>query len=469
MRFGHLQEVREWWIPTMGLSAPLILDPTTRSLRRSDSSYARREWAEIDESRFQRRVDQALWRTARRNIWDAKRTADKRWLAERFLRRMEGQEQLAAVAFSGRIDTWKWYMINYENRTISQTTLALDSAYTINSAGDAIAGKLQIHAAKTLQDVYFHVTGYTGTAANVNDITLEVRPEASAGASTPHATTLTEGKSLDPASATGWIKSTGWSASLSAASRYFVIVGDADGGGTDFATVLVNVTTVWESPGARPALLPSVRTTGGFASGNTNSSSPASLVLAFSDGTVAGNSLTASTTPASDTNRRGLRITATALLSPLSIFGITWSNASSSISGMEIWEGSTGPSGTADHVSTDMLYASNATSVLGAMVSGGAAYTLSALSAYSLVATYSGATTAGPRRHDVGTGEDAALRKAMPGAGEFYFRRADGTSDWSNDLSGSVPAMGVLIDSQVAASGGGGLLVHPGMSGGMRG
>lgn len=99
---------------------------------------------------------------------------------------------------------------------------------------------------------------------------------------------------------------------------------------------------------------------------------------------------------------------------------------------------------------------------MGCMVAGGSTYRLAASTAYSLVATYSGATAGSPRRHDIGTGEDANLRKAMPGNGEFYFRRADGTTDWSGDLVGSIPDMGVLVDAQVAASGVGGRVIGMG-------
>lgn len=459
--FGRYHNVREWWMPTGDLSAPFLLDRIKGCLLPYQGNVdARAEWGEKHESEQIHRdlaLSQQRWQQA---IHDVKRAADRQRLADRFLRRSVDQQLLAALV--GRNDVQTMYVLGDGTVGATQTTLALSNNYTVGSAGNAISGRLQVHASRTLNDVYYHITGFTGTAANVNDINIEVRPEASAGAITPHTSTLTDSGTSDPASATGWIKKTGFTGVLTAAGRYYIIVGDADGSGTDFATVLALTTPTYYAPGTvtQPTRLGSVRTTGGFASGNTNSSSSqASLVLKFADGTVTGNPFTAATAPASDTNRRGLYMTASALTASLDIFGVTWSSANANISGFEIWAGATGPSGTADHVSTDILYQTGGTGRVGASVASGVNYRLTSGTAYSLVATFSGATSAGPQRHDIGTGEDATLRLAMYGGGSLYYRRANGTSDWSNDLVGSMPAMAVLVDAQVAAAGGGGAYV----------
>lgn len=433
---NRYQLVREWWIPTMGLSAPLLLDKQLRTLRPyyGLTDGARHEWAAI----------------LQRNIQ---------------ARRLPHHPMPTLAAFSGRNDCYELKLLSGET-AITQTTLALDSNYANNSAGDAIAGRFQVHATRTLQDLYYYITAYTGTAANVNDINIEIRPEASVGATTPHTATLTDSATSDPASATGWIKTTGLTAALTAAARYFAIVGDADGSGTDYATVLAQCTLCYDSNTSRPSKLGANRTTGGWASGNTavGGLAQASLVLTFADGSVTGSPLTTSTTPASDTNQRGLRLTTSALAASLDIFGITWVNSGGNLSGIKIYAGDAGPGSGEDHTSTDILFRNTAAERAGCMVASGAVYRLTAGTAYSLVATYSAASTSGPRRHDIGTGEDANLRLAMPGNGNAYFRRANGSTDWSNDLVGSIPDMGVLIDAQVAASGGG--LIMPRFLGG---
>lgn len=466
--FGRYHNVREWWMPTGGLSAPFLLDRIKgQLLPYQGNADARAEWGEHQEAEQAQRDLSLSHNRWQREIADAKRRQDRQRLADKFLRQGADLQSLAAIV--GRNDLQTMWIAGEGFVGSSQTTLALSNNYTIGSAGNAMSGRLQVHQTRTLNEVYYHITGFTGTAANVNDINIEVRPEASAGAITPHTSTLTDSGTSDPASTTGWIKKTGFTAALTATGRYFVIVGDADGSGTDFATLLAQCTTAYGADPSRPNKLGSVRTTGGFASGNTAATSAqASLVLKFADGTVTGNPLTAATAPANDTNRRGLRMTASFLTAAIDIFGVTWSAGSGNISGFEIWTGTTGPSGTADHVSTDILYVPGGTGRNGAMVAAGANYRLAALTAYSIVATFSGATAAGPQRQDIGTGEDATLRLAMFGGGELYYRRANGTSDWSNDLVGSIPTMGVLVDAQVAAAGGGGIIVPGGFRGGMQ-
>jgi hypothetical protein len=172
------------------------------------------------------------------------------------------------------------------------------------------------------------------------------------------------------------------------------------------------------------------------------------------------------TTPSSNTQQRGLRITTAGLIGNLPIFGVFWANASASVSGFKIFTGTTAPDGTADHTSTDQYYGVAATAGNGFFTSSGTPYTLVAGTAYSIVATYSGATTGGPRRSDIGTGEDATLRLAMPGNGEWYWRQDGGGSTWANDLVGSLPNMALLVDGQVAAVASGGIIAGSPFTGG---
>jgi hypothetical protein len=82
-----------------------------------------------------------------------------------------------------------------------------------------------------------------------------------------------------------------------------------------------------------------------------------------------------------------------------------------------------------------------------------------------VVFTYSGAATR-PQLLQIGTGTDANLRSSGIGSGSIYWAEANGTTNWANDDINSFPAAMLLIDDQVAA---GGMVVHPGMVGGMRG
>ena len=427
--FGRWRVCRPWWVHTNTLGPPLLIDKTTGQMRPYMAhGEVRDEWRE--------RVDMAR--------------QDKR-----LLRRHPLIGQMSLAALFDRWDLLPMFLLR-DNAFASSGTMALDSNYVAGTSGDANAARLHVPSTKTLNTVYFFVSSYTGTAANVNDLNLEVRPESSAGANTPDTATLTDSATKDPASATGWIAATGFTASLTGLSRYFIILGDADGNGTDYATILARSGTYHDvASGANPTVRwMQATTTGGWASGNAINS-PSAFVLKFSDNAAFGSPFSAATAPASDTNRRGLRITASALTAAIEIFGVLWTSGNVNISGGEVWTGDTGPSGTADNVSTDILYTQGSIK-FGFLISGGGLYSISALSAYSIVATYSGVSTAGPQRIDIGTGEDATLRLAMPGAGELYYRRANGTTDWTNDLVGSMPAMALLLDGQVAAAGGGG-------------
>lgn len=461
---GRYELVRSWWLPTNTIGPPMVLD---RRNRRLDpylgSADARIEW----QPRVEMRENLSRWERFKDRLSRESKKGPRIRLVERWAHQHADCAQVAALFNREDLFPLKLLLASVIGTV---TTIALDSNYVAGTGGDAIGVRYLAPIAKTINSVYFHISSYTGTAANVNDINLELRPESSAGASTPNTGSLTESKTKDPASATGWIASTGWTSVISALSRVFFIVGDADGTGVDFATVTRSA-AMYDTfddlqQGARFLV---ASTTGGWASGNSvNTAVAMKMVLGFADGTAFGDPLTANTAPASDTNRRGVRITSSAILDDIKIFGIEWSgNSSANLSGIEIYNNANNPGTSPDHTSTDLLFIGG-NGKQGCMTSGGTPYTLTTGTAYRIVTTYSGATTTGPQRMDIGTGEDATLRKAMAGRGEIYFTRANGTSDWSNDLVGSMPTIGLLINGQVpppAGSGGGMRLVgHGGLA-----
>lgn len=443
--------VREWHLPTGRVSEPFVLDRHRRSLRPyAGSADARSEWGAVAEARD---LDRAVERL-RARVLDEPTALRQRRLVDRLVSRDRDMGRLSAFFGTGDMYPLLW-LIDLTLSSISTT--ALNSNYVAGTSGAAMGGRfLTPVGGKTLNSVYFNVGTYTGTASAVNDINLELRPEASAGAATPNTSTLTESKSVDPASATGWIATTGWTSVLTALARNFVIVGDADGSGVNFANLRRSSTgNLYAVSGNQiPTRFGTFTTTGGWASGNSFTPASIKMVLGFSDGTAFGDPLTVDTAPASDTNRRGLAISSAGLVASLKIFGMLWTSANANCSGMEISQG-TDPPGTTVDASTEILYSGTATRI-GALTNGGAPYELQPGTAYHVVATFGGATSGGPQRMDVGTGEDATLRLAMPGGGRFSYARANGTTDWSNDLAGSLPAISLLVDGQIAASPGGG-------------
>jgi hypothetical protein len=344
----------------------------------------------------------------------------------------------------------------------SQTTLALDSAYTHASAGDAIARRLHFPVAETLSAVYYFVTAYTGTAANVNDLTLELRNNST---TTGPSTTLHEGMSHDPGATTGWRSSTGWSFAMSADTSYWLVLGDADGGGTDYATVLRNMSGYGLPDEAASAS--AWQTTDGWASVRTAAAAPSNLVMLFSSGRVSGNPMTSSAATASSQNRRGWRFVAPASIKLLGM--VVKAGAAVALTtrtSIELWTGTDGPSGSPTATGTVEVkdYTSLADQAFGYVF--GTPPTLTQGTAYRLVFTY-GANSTSPSKMSIGTGADATLRSAMLGGGTWYFAGANSTTDWSNDDESAQPlALDLLVEDFVTNSN---LIVHPGMSGRLSG
>lgn len=434
--------VRSYWTHTGSLSEPYVLDRRDRTLLPyRGSADARAEW---EPAAGRKAIEQSLERFRTRLLGE-RTPAQAARLAARLCDRDADCARLSAIL--GRADLTPLRLL-LEVTVSGGTTVSLNNAYLAGLSGNAYSARYLVPSGgKTLDSVYFFISSYTGTSLSVNDINIEVRPEASAGAATPSTSTLTDSATKDPASATGWVQATGLTASLTGAARYFVIVGDADGGVTDFA--VCQSRSVWGDAGTatqQAARFLSATTTSGWASGNNiGAGTYPQLVLTFADGTSTGNPLSTATAPSSSTQQRGLYIDPTALGASLPVFGMLWTAANGSVSGMKVFSGSTLPNGSADNTSTDILYSGTATRI-GCLTSSGTPVNLSPGTAYRLVATYSGSTTGGPQRMDIGTGADANLRAAMPGNGLLYWTQDNGSSAWSGDLNTSLPAVGLLID-----------------------
>lgn len=327
----------------------------------------------------------------------------------------------------------------------SQTTHALDSAYANGTGGDAIASRIQLPRVETLASVYAFIGSYTGTAANVNDLNFEFRDNSF---TTGPSTTLHDSVTKDPASATGWISAT-WSTGFTTTEDvpYWIILGDADGNTTDYATVLRNTNTFGAMASAW--ISQAAQTTDGWTSVRTFAGNPGALVVAFTSGRVIGSPFSASTGSPNNTNRRGLRFVAPATCK---LYGalLNGSVAVATLTGLELWTGTDGPNGSPTATgAVDFLTNAVTSAVFGHDFT--TAPTLTQGTAYRLVFTY-GANSTLPSKLNIGTGADDTLRSAMLGGGAWYWAGANGTTDWSNDDTSAQPAMDVLIDDGVTES-----------------
>lgn len=383
-----------------------------------------REWDEAIES---------LWRS--RHGIDRYRGAPW-WLTSRFDRRH-------AVALTSE-QIMRIVVSDPEVNALTQTTLALNSAYTYSTQGNAIACRINPFGDLTLNNVYYYITAFAGTQANINDINIELRNHATNLPGTTLHASATDDPSL--ASIPTWRNVSGFSFAISADTIVWGIVADADGGVTDFITVLRNnnVPVTLKDD----YLLPGFQTTGGWSTAATAANQPAGMVLRFSNGQSVGSPFTAFTNTTSSTNQRGFFIDG--LVADLSIRGLFWTSSLANSSQINLWTGSgAGPGGSPTQSGTSRVLSQAANPV----VSGRAftvGQTLLANTIYRLVLAFSSAVTVG--RWQIGVGADANLRAAMLGGGGLYYTEANGTTDWSNESTSEFPPFGILVENQVAAA-----------------
>lgn len=349
--------------------------------------------------------------------------------------------------------TFRFGMFNTAAGT--QTTVALNSTYTFGSAGAASGGRWRLPVAKTLNNLYFYVVSYTGTAANVSSLLVELRNDSSnAPGSTVHAN-----QTKDPASATGWINCSGLSYAASADTTYWLSVAEDSYNGTDSATVLTRMSNVAEGIDGlyNYSRFGATDTANGWST-TTMRANTMSMVATFSDGTSIGDPFSAAGTAANNTERRGFYIGG--FTETIKILGMIPGAGSNNISALELYDSVTAPGGS--------VLATGNTQTLGTthLVSGflfETPPTAAKATVYRLVFTYSAAATSSPRKITIGTGADANLRAAMLGGGNFYWAQANGTTNWNNDDNTGFPqADMILVDQVEVAASGGGPLIGPG-------
>lgn len=410
---GRWQRVRPWHVATNGFDAPLMLD---------------RKWGRLSPFHC--------------DEWH--RLRDGRWI-----------KPIAGGAFSSARMPARAFPFMAVG-TVTQNTVALDSAYTFNSAGDGVALKFVPPWSKTLALAYYYITATTGTAANINDLDFELRNDDGGGlAPNRSSPTLHTSASMDPngdASVTGWHQFNPADVALTAGTLYWAIVADADGNGTDFATLFRGLSGTLGSTSLLGLSLMYTATNGFSTNPTITNDVVGGLLLEMDDGTMLGNALVTDAASTSSTNRRGLYVGG--LTEQLSIIGIMAGTATANYSGIEIYDSSTNPGGTTLASGSSMLV--NASGEAGHALA--TPYTLAKATPYRVVLTYSSASTA-PRKLSHGTqnGYGAKVREGRPGGSGWYWAEANGTTNWANDDQDGYPHVTLLIEDQVAVTGGSGV------------
>lgn len=358
------------------------------------------------------------------------------------------RDQRGVVGLNGLSSAFPVFIGPAGDESASPETFALNTAYTAGSAGRASGHSFYCPRADTISSVYFWINAFVGTAANVNDINLEIRSDnGSIAPNTGVAALATATK--DPASATGWHQFASVNLAVSAGTRYWAIVGDADGNGTDSATLSnrnANGNTSW-------LINQSHSTTAGWTS-KTLDQRTSMLVVVFASGIAVGWPFQTTVTVPNNTKQRGLLVSG--FTEQLSILGACGSQAISGTGAFNVWQGSDGPTGSPVATGSAKIFGPGGTNLAGVMLS--APYTLAKATQYRLV--LSGSTNSIiVRAMKVGTvssGSAADLLQAAQGKGAWYYtEERTSPNDWGNDDTTALTNLTLFVDDQVAAAGGG--------------
>lgn len=189
------------------------------------------------------------------------------------------------------------------------TPLALDSNYVFGTSGDAIAGQFVLPEDLTLTDFWFVASAKTGTGSTDGNINWEIRSGLGRGVNfSPGSTLVVSGTiAVSGITADTWTKVTlGTPQALSKGVFYSLIIGDADGDGTNYITIRNHTRSASCSLFAASQL----QTADGWATAGSINTHSATLALKFSNGFVcAGSPIRATSTLTNNQVLRGVKIT----------------------------------------------------------------------------------------------------------------------------------------------------------------
>lgn len=334
-------------------------------------------------------------------------------------------------------------------------TLALDSAYTYASAGDAAFFTFIPRASANLTEFQLKVSSYTGTWANTDGvIDVEIR-EGLANTGIP-GTTLTGSFTITlDGSTTGWIHKTGVSIALVAGRMYSVVIADADGGASDFVTLTYKYGTLVNSVISDRVYT----TTNGYSTAGTSNGVAIAMAWQVGDDWYGGSGYDTAAVVASGTYERGIRFR---VKENCTLVGIECLNAptvlintATSTSKWNLYADATAPLGTAL-----MSYEPPSTTYTGTQPAVGklqfptaSHYDLEKDTWYRLVLEPNPALTV-PRKVTINGSPDADLLIAMmPFLGDCHWTE-DTAGSWVDDTA-STPHMSAILVPTTAVAGGG--------------
>ena len=354
--------------------------------------------------------------------------------------------------------------------SVTSTTLALDSAYTYGSAGDALMA-MAFTAPETanLTDIWLYVVSYTGTWGNTDGVINWQIREGLNGTRIPGTTLTASGTFALDGATTGWHRIIGLTAALTAGKLYCLVLADGDGAAANYVTIQVRWGTMVNT--FTPVARETGTTANGFSTGYSAIGSAFAGAIKIGTRTIAGQIFNTISTVTSGTYERGCRFRPEEDCVFIGWVVTTDNTILIDGHGLKLYADATAPGGsTLAILNPGATLRSGGTTPIpvAAILPTSSFVDLDADTWYRAVFDPATAITTPRKSTYPGSPDATLLAAAMPMGGECYWTIED-TGAWADDPTAMSHFGPILVPRTASATGGGGLLTHPGWSGGMRG
>jgi hypothetical protein len=356
---------------------------------------------------------------------------------------------------SGGVDLGGWNQpvglrMLYEDMDTSATLAnhLLNSNFVVNTSGDGVAFAGAIPEDKTLSSWFYRVNTITGTPGVVT-----VYIQTDNGSGVPDGSNLFTTTS-NPSATLGWHEITGINLALTAGTIYWFMIGDTAGDGSNNYRINTANNALGLNRNIPSSFFVGGNTASGFSGGMTRSGNP-TVVLYFSDGTAVGSPLAQFANPTNNALQRGLLISGMNVDFELFAVVLGQGNGGTDLTGINIWQSTTGPSGS-PFASSDKVLVNSSNQRVGGVFKKPFPKLL-ASTQYRIVSNWGSANGDIPDKHDFGTvtgGGESRMAKAMIGGGSWYWTEESG-GVWVDDTE-AFPRIGLWISDFLTTGGAGG-------------
>lgn len=346
--------------------------------------------------------------------------------------------------------------VSVANSGAAATNLALDSAYTYESAGDAFFFAFVPKESGNLTDFWLKVASYTGSWASTDGV-LNVQVRLGLNGNNKPGTSLVGSFSVTlDGSTTGWVKQSGLGISLTAGTMYSIVIADADGGATNFVTIVrchANAGTL-----ALASFPGNTSTADGYATAGTTLSVTPTYVLKQAGLLYGGSAHSIVSTLPSSTNERGLRFKLPYNATLVGAVSIADSSGVSAGMTLKLYADAVAPGGETIQAYTPALWTlGGATApVLNSILFPAANhYDLLADTWYRFVCKPTANATT-PRKSTIDGNPDADVLAATQSLGGNCYYTIENSGGWDDDQASALLFAPILVPGAAAAAGGSG-------------